>query len=274
MITRWVVIAVLVYVAYAGVVFAMQRRVLYPGVRLRPNATGSAAVHSGAEAVQLSTGSGQIEAWYVPAAAGSQNGAATVVFHGNAELAPDVLGALAGLGDLGVAALYVEYPGYGGSDGSPTEESILEAAAAGYDWLVEKPGVAPERVFAIGRSLGSAVAAGLSRRRPLAGMVLWSPFVSVGYMALRSFGLPPFLALDRYDSRGAVAVFAGPVLIFHGRQDQVIPVRHASVLAQAGANTELVLWDCGHNDCPPSWPELRDPLERFLKRHGLLDADG
>lgn len=92
-------------------------------------------------------------------------------------------------------------------------------------------------------------------------------------MALRSFGLPPFLVLDRFDSRGAVSAFAGPVLIFHGRRDQVIPVRHASILATAGANTELVLWNCGHNDCPPSWLELRDPLESFLRRHGILDVE-
>ena len=109
----------------------------------------------------------------------------------------------------------------------------------------------------------------LSRSRDLAALVLWAPFVSVGHMALRRYGLPPILAKDRYDTRAALAEFDGPVLIFHGRTDPVIPFSNGELLAAEADNARLVRWDCDHNDCPPAWPDLWEPLTAFLMEHDL-----
>ncbi len=258
------------YVAYLSLLFVVQRRVMYPGAQATPRSASPEAIRHGVESLWLSTSSGEVEAWYLPAASTVERGPAAVVFHGNAELALDSAAVLAHLSELGVAALYVEYPGYGRSAGSPSENSIVDAATVGYDWLVARPDVDSERVFALGRSLGAGVAAGLAQHRPVAALVLWSPFVSVGYLALRSYGAPPFLARDRYDTRRVLSTFGRPVLIFHGNRDQVIPYHHATVLAAAGKAATLVSWDCGHNDCPPSWRELWDPLTSFLQANRLL----
>ncbi len=274
MLLRLIVTAIAVYVLYAGLLFSLQRRVLYPGAGLSPW-SGSDS-RAGAEAVSLPTSTGSVEAWYMPALGeGEPRGApAALVFHGNAEFALDLLGWFTPLRELGVAGLYVEYPGFAGSSGRPSETSILEAARAGYDWLVARPDVDLDRVFAIGRSLGAGVAAGLSRERSLSALVLWSPFVSVGYMALRRYGLPPFLALDRYDTREALSAYSGPVLLFHGRHDPVIPFRHASVLAGVRPDAELITWECGHNDCPPTGSAFWEPMSAFLVQHRILRSEG
>lgn len=289
MIVRLILTALAVYVLYAGLLFSLQRRVLYPGAGLGPPSPPGVDP-SGTEAFYLETSSGLIEAWFVPAASGrdvpavsgrgapagetaSSRAPAAIVFHGNAEFAIEAVGWFTPLSDLGAAALYVEYPGFAGSDGKPSEASILEAATAGYDWLARRPDVNPEGVFAIGRSLGAGVAAGLSRERPLTALVLWSPFVSVGYMALRRYGLPPFLARDRYDTRAALAAYPGPVLLFHGRRDPVIPYLHATELVEVGEDAELITWECGHNDCPPTDDQFWGPLTRFLARNRILNSD-
>lgn len=263
---RWIAILVLLYVAYATTLFCLQRRLMYPGASGGAQTAAMRVAPAGAEPVLLATRFGEVEAWYVATEPPGAARVAVLVFHGNAELARDLVEPLRRLSGLGAAALFVEYPGYGNSAGDPGEQTIVEAAEAGYDWLSARSGVGPGRLFALGRSLGSGAAAALSRTRPLAGLVLWSPFVSSGYLALRSFWVPPVLVRDRFDTRAALAGFPRPVLILHGRRDRVIPARHAAVLAAAGSDTELVLWDCGHNDCPPSADQLWQPLTRFFEQ--------
>lgn len=271
MVLRWLAAVAAVYAAYAGIFFLLQRAMLYPGTRLGPGPSwpGNSDGPVGAEEVSLESEAGPVRAWYVPAGAGPAAGSGALVFHGNAELAVDLVAPFRALADLGVSALFVEYPGFGGEPGRPTESSIMTVAEAAYDWLAAREEVEEDRVFALGRSLGTGPAAGLTRCRPVQALVLWSPFVSVGHLALRKYGLPPFLALDRFDNGAALEEYGGPVLLFHGRDDRVIPFSNSEVLADVHPEARLVAWSCGHNDCPPSRDELWDPLAEFLEQAGL-----
>ncbi len=277
---RWFGGLLAVYVLYAGFFYLIQRSVLYPGTRLGPGTPwpGPPRDIASVEPVDLRTAAGPITALYVapdPPGGPDDGGPpgahapAAIVFHGNAELAGDLVAPFEELRRLGIAALLVEYPGFGGQPGRPSEPSIMETAVAAYDWLTDRADVDGSRIFAIGRSLGSGPAAGLSRVRDLRALVLWSPFVSVGHLALRKYGLPPFLAKDRFDSETAVREYEGPVLVFHGRADRVIPHSNGEALAAASRNARLISWECGHNDCPPTWAELWDPLAGFLAEHDL-----
>lgn len=271
---RWVAMAAAVYVVYAGILFLLQRAMLYPGTRLGPGPAWSGDARAGAvERVPLDAGRGPgpVRARYVPAPPDRASGSGTIIFHGNAELAVDLIPSFRTLANLGVSALFVEYPGFGGEPGRPTESSIMAVAESAYDWLANRDEVDGDRIFALGRSLGSGPAAGLTRRRPIRALVLWSPFVSVGYIALRKYGLPPFLALDRFDNRAALEAYDGSVLIFHGRSDPVIPFSNSEILAGVNPATRFVEWSCGHNDCPPTSEEFWDPLARFLRDTGLVE---
>jgi fermentation-respiration switch protein FrsA (DUF1100 family) len=160
--------------------------------------------------------------------------------------------------------MLVEYPGYGRSRGSPSFATVRAAALAAYDELVAQPEVDPELVVAYGRSLGSGAAAILSHERRLAAMILQSAFTTPRAFA-RRYLLPGFLVRDRFEVLEAVRTFRNPVLIVHGRRDEVIPFAHGEALAREAADATFVVHDCAHNDCPPQWDEHVRLVLAFLQ---------
>jgi len=265
---RLVALLAAAYVCYACFVFLVQRTVIYPGRAIRVPSTPPPGVVS----LWLETPFGRSEAWFLPA-----NGAvsgprpALLFFHGNGEVI-DFLPAEAGwLRELGFSVLLVEYPGYGRSTGKPSEKAITAAAVAAYDFLASRTDIDSRRVVAFGRSLGCGAACALSLQRPVAALVLQSPFTSIRPFA-RHFLLPGFLARDLFDNRRALQEYAGPVLIFHGLHDDTIPFTHGRELAAVARRVRLVPLDCGHNDCPPDVRVFRETVRSFLVAEQAIPA--
>lgn len=244
-----------------GFLWTVQRRLLFPA----PLSAGAAAMPRDAEAVWLDGAGGKSEAWLLRPPGGAGPAPLLIFTHGNGELIDYWPDAFAGARRQGVAVLLVEYPGYGRSGGAPGEASIREAVLAAYDWAVRQPGIDSTRIIAHGRSLGGGAAAILAAERPVAALVLESSFSSVRAFA-RGFGAPGFLVRDPFDTRTRLATIAAPVLLLHGRHDAVIPTWHADALKAARPEAQLEWMDCGHNDCPPSWPRVA----RFLSAHGII----
>ena len=161
--------------------------------------------------------------------------------------------------------LLVEYPGYGRSEGSPSQASISEAMLTAYEWARHDPRVDASRIIPYGRSLGGGAAAIVAIKRPVPALILRSSFSSVAAFA-QGFGAPRFLVRDPFDSVSAVKSFKGPVLILHGDRDDIVPPHHARAIAKAASNATLKFMPCGHNDCPRPWANIH----AFLDRHGLL----
>ncbi len=260
-IARFGLIAV---VGYLGLAFALQRSVLFPRPP-RPE-TSPADGRPDVDVVWLGSDR-QVEAWYLaPAWVSATRPAPVIVFtHGNGELIDYWLDEFEVVREWGLGVLLVEYPGYGRSSGSPSEASITKAMMEAYDYLTSRSDVDPERIVAYGRSVGGGAAGALIRQRPVAALVLESCFTSVRRMARRHGLFGPFVR-DPFDTIGAVGGFDGPVLVIHGRDDRMIPPAHGRALAQPAGDGELVLLECGHNDCPRPWKEVRV----FLERQGIL----
>jgi hypothetical protein len=191
-----------------------------------------------------------------------------VFAHGNGELIDDWRAPMEMLRRAGVHVLLVEFPGYAYSDGRPGRRALRETFAAAFDRLVAHPDVDPERIVAMGRSLGAGVAADLALERPVGALVLLSAFTSAGDMAWQSFRVPPFVVRDRFDNRRALATFDGPVLLFHGRSDDIIPFAHAERLAALREETEVIALACAHNDCLDAWPAVVEGVLELLGRPG------
>ena len=111
-----------------------------------------------------------------------------IYFSGNAGesswgmlLHQDKLLPLGGTADMSL--LFINYRGYGDSDGEPSQEALTADALAIYDQARERLGVPPNKIFSVGRSLGSHVAAHLAAHRPVGGLVLVTPFDSVREVA-------------------------------------------------------------------------------------------
>jgi len=267
---RIVSIAALAYGCYLALCLLAQRGIIYPGRGLRAPATPPDQ-SNGITRVPLETRFGRTEAWFL-AGEGSlpQRRPVVLFFHGNGEIIDSLPAQVEGFRRMGIGVLLVEYPGYGRSEGRPSESSIAVTAAAAYDAMTRREDVDPARMVAFGRSLGSGPACDLSRQRPLAALILQSPFTSTLPFARRLL-VPGFLVRDKYDNRAALASFPGPVLILHGRFDDVVPFAHGEELARIAGNARFVELACAHNDCPPDWPEFWHIVAEFLRMHGILE---
>jgi len=172
---------------------------------------------------------------------------ALLYFGGNAE---DVAYSL---GDLSTAfpdhAIYLmNYRGYGGSAGAPSEAALVADALALFDHARN----AHSHIVVVGRSLGSGVAVQLASRRPVARLVLVTPYDSLLRLAQRRFPFLPagWLMLDRFESWRHAKAVAVPTLLIAAEHDEVIPRAHADALLphfRAGIATLKVLPDAGHN---------------------------
>ena len=215
-----------VYAALCGYAYARQRALLYfPTPDSGRDDLPQLWVPSGRERLRL---------WVVGTRSDAPDAAALIYFGGNAE---DVAVTAATLRvTLPRRVIYlVNYRGYGGSSGQPTEEGLFADSAAVYDAVRRRH---PTGAIAVmGRSLGSGVAVHLAALREVERLVLVTPFDSMIAVAREHYGWLPvsLLVRDRYDS--AAAVRAGqvraPTLIVVADDDEVIPARRGAALAAA-----------------------------------------
>lgn len=243
---------------------ALQRRIVFPR-HLTPAAAGAGDRLEGLERLWIDTEAGRVEAWFLPGVGvgPAHPGPAVIFAHGNAELIDDWPQRLQPYRRLGISVLLPEYRGYGRSAGSPSQAAIGADFVRFYDWLAARREVDAAKIVLHGRSLGGGVACQLAEQRDVAALILMSTFSSVRELA-RKLWVPSFLVRDPFDNRAALARLRGPVLIVHGRQDTLIPVEHARVLAAAATKSRLVLYDGDHNSCPPDWTVFWRDLEQFL----------
>jgi uncharacterized protein len=260
-------VAGLVYLAFLVWMYVEQRSMLFPGAQTRAALRPPSA--PGLEVLKLSTSAGEIEALYLPPTVAIGPAPTVIYAHGNGEITDYWVQGLNGFRDRGIGVLLVEYPGYGRSGGAPSEASIRIAMDAAYDRLVEDPRVDKERVFGFGRSLGGGAICLLARDRPLRALVLESTFPSLSIFAAR-YWVPAFLLRDHFDNIGTLRQFKGPVLVIHGREDELIPWHEGQRLAAASPHASFKLYECGHGCWDPDrLPFWRD-ADQFLGEAGIV----
>ena len=137
--------------------------------------------------VRLRTEDGlQLTAWWAPAI-GSARGVTVLVAPGNAGSRARRVPLTRVLTGRGFNVLLVEYRGYGGNPGTPTEDGLAADVRAAYQYLTEDRGVNPHRLVLFGESLGGAVLTRLATERPVGGLVLRSPFTSLADAGARAY---------------------------------------------------------------------------------------
>lgn len=242
-----------------------QRSLMYfPATGLPSPAEAGAADMS---VVRYSTDDGlTLVAWYVPA----REGRATILyFHGNAGSIAHRVDKTRPLVAAGHGLLLVEYRGYGGNPGSPTEDGLYADAEAAYRFLVDEQGVSPARIAVLGESLGTGVAVWLAQQKPVGAVLLEAPYTSVADVAQRTYFFLPakLLVHDRFASIERIAAIDAPLLIVHGLRDTVIGVDFGRSLFAAAVEPKEghFLPGAGHNDMPAFG--LLDLELRFLERY-------
>lgn len=236
----WLAFPVLLYLGICVALFVFQRSFIYYPPR------GPAAVAS--EILQLSAPGAELKVAVRP----REGPNALVYFGGNGE---DVS---FNLPEFSSAfpdhALYLlNYRGYGGSTGSPTEAALQQDALALFDTVHAKH----PNVVVMGRSLGSGVAIRLASQRPASRLVLITPYSSIAELGARQFPIFPvkWLLRDKYESWRYAPQIAVPTLLVAAANDEIIPRASTEALYghfEKGVASLRMLPGVGHNSLSQS----------------------
>ena len=239
-----------VYAGVCGALFAFQRSLIYyPQPRSNPRASTLMTLYVGAGTVQVSTR--------------PQVGLdALLYFGGNAEdVSQDVPDIAAAFPNRAIFLLH--YPGYGGSSGSPSQQSIFAAALALFDRVHNDH----PNIVVVGRSLGSGVAVWIASQRPVVRLILVTPYDSLGDIAARQYPYLPvrWLLRDKFESWRYAPRVTAPTRIIVAEDDEVIPRSSSDRLRTrfaGGSASYVVVPGAGHNtiqDSPNYWTLLSAP---------------
>jgi pimeloyl-ACP methyl ester carboxylesterase len=172
-------------------------------------------------------------------------------------------------------ALYLmNYRGYGGSSGSPTEAALHRDAAALFDVVHARHA----NVVVMGRSLGSGVAIRLASERPAVGLVLITPYSSIVALGAGQFPMFPvkWLMQDRYESWRYAPAIKVPTAFVVAENDEIIP-RSSTDDLYARFAPGIASWQlipgAGHNTVSND-PLYVQALQIALKRSGGLAQSG
>ncbi|WDE12715.1 alpha/beta hydrolase [Thalassomonas haliotis] len=159
----------------------------------------------------------------------------------------------------------VNYRGYGGSSGSPSEQGLYSDALAIYDQLSQSH----SSISVIGRSLGSGIASYLAAKRDISHLVLVTPFDSIEAVAQAQFPIYPmkYLLKDKYDSAARSKDIKAKVLLVIAEHDRVIRRIRSEQLLRAYTGlkpgVELIK-NADHNDIA-QYPKYYQVIQAFLK---------
>ena len=234
-----------IYVVLVGSVYLFQRKLQYfPNADPVPLPQGQAL--RGLQEIELETEDGiRLLSWYWP----GERPLTLAYFSGNGGNRADRLEWARDFHRLGYGLLLLEYRGYGGNPGTPTETNLYRDAQAALDWLAREPG---RKLVYLGESLGSGVAVEMATRAAPAGLIIQSGFSSAADVGQHRYPLLPvdLLMKDPFDSLPKIKSLSCPLLAIHGDLDRTVPLSLGRALFEAAPEPKewLLVPGAAHND--------------------------
>jgi len=248
------------------IVWTQQRRLMYFPFGQVPDPASIGL--KGASAVSFNSSDGvALTGWFITTAAAPRF--TVMVFNGNAGNRAHRLPLAQALAAEGLAVLLLDYRGFGGNPGSPTEAGLKADARGALNYLLRRPDVDPKRLVYFGESLGSAVAVDLAVDHQPAALILRSPFTSATDVARVHYWFLPvqWLLRDRFASIDRIADVRAPLLIVAGDRDGIVPIDQSRRLFEAAnaPKSFLVIQGADHNDDPlQAGRQMTDAVLQFL----------
>jgi uncharacterized protein len=227
------------------VLHRLQRRLIYFPDRATPVAV------DGVREVGLATSDGlRLTAWLVEPSTGDGQRTAVLVAPGNGGNRADRLPLARALAHHGLTVLLLDYRGYGGNPGAPSEAGLARDVRAGWDHLTA--GFPADRIVLFGESLGAAVVTGLATDVAPRGVVLRSPFSSLAAVGRAHYPFLPVGALlrDRFPVEEFVPRVTAPTIVVYGTRDTIVPPAQSRAVAAAAAGLvdTIAVDGADHND--------------------------
>ncbi len=230
----WLVVVVLAAV--------FQRQLIY-----LPDASAPAPPDDVEEVTLTATDGLQLTSWFLPVDAAVST---VLVTPGNAGNRALRLPLARGLNARGHAVLLLDYRGFGGNPGSPSEEGLRADARAARDHLDDRHDVDSSTIAYLGESIGSGVASGLATEVPPAALVLRSPFPELADVARSAYPFLPVRALLREHHPVAehLESYDGPVLVVAGEDDSIVPPELSREVVEVADAELTMIPGADHND--------------------------
>jgi fermentation-respiration switch protein FrsA (DUF1100 family) len=221
-ILKWLLItAVVLYLAGLAVLFVKQRELLFPAPPVGRTAPADAGLPEAEEHALTAADGEKVIVWHVAAKPGRP---VVLFFPGNGDFLAGRVPRFKGITADGTGLVALSYRGYAGSSGSPSEEGLLQDAAAAYAFAIAR--YRAEQIVAWGFSLGTGVAVAVAAEHPVGKLILEAPYTSTADVASVAFWYVPIRLLmrDQFHSDRRIAGVKAPLLIMHGTDDPVIPI--------------------------------------------------
>ncbi|KTD28763.1 Bem46 protein [Legionella israelensis] len=238
----WILVIILLFIA---ILYGLQRSFIYLPAKITPQRGDFQA--NDMSKIKLQTADDlSLLAWYKAA----EDNLPTVIYlHGNAGHIGYRMPIARKLMDAGFGVLLVEYRGYGGNAGRPSEKGFYMDGEAAIQFLLQR-GLTPQEMVLYGESIGSGVATYLAAKLPVCAVILQSPMTSLKGLARFHYPWFPFSPWDKYDSLKRIDKINASLLILHGKQDRVVPFEEGKTLFEKAVEPKLMIsfTDRGHNN--------------------------
>jgi dipeptidyl aminopeptidase/acylaminoacyl peptidase len=243
-------LAGLAWLSFTAAVAASQRKLIFDPVRVREVEHPRSTAHRTRPIVLRSTDGTRLSGWLLsPRSPGPHP---TVLYFGgrSEEVSWVARDAARMFPDMTVLA--INYRGYGDSLGMPGETQMIADADMLYDWLAARKHADPSQIAVVGRSLGSGVAIQIAVHRPVAALVLLTPYDSLVALARRRFRSVPvgWVMRHRFESVKYAPRLTAPTLIVRAASDNVVPGSHTDLLVAQLTNApeDATIPDSDHSN--------------------------
>ena len=191
-----------------------------------------------------------------------------IIFHGNAGHLSNRIYKLNELYKLDINILLISWRGFSGHAGSPTEQNLYKDAKAAIKWLNEQK-ITNDQIILYGESLGSGVAVEVGKENNFNSIILESPFTSIENSAKIYYPYLPvrLLLKDRYDSISKIKMIDYPVLIMHGKKDDVTPFSMGKELFEKANNPKHSYFTSDDDHMMEFNSELLNKIKDFIQKY-------
>ncbi|XUU61489.1 alpha/beta hydrolase [Erythrobacter sp. HA6-11] len=230
---RFGVTVLVAYSIMVAILWAMQDRFIYPAPQY------SVDPAPGFDVITLKTEDGlSLRAFSRQGGAGRPT---IVYFHGNGGTLQGATYATRSLAAAGYGLLLVEYRGYGGNPGEPSEQGFYRDGRAAMTWLAQQ-GIAPADTIIVGNSIGGGTAVQMASEFGPRALMLTAPFLSLPDVAQDALPFVPahWLMRDRFDNASKIDALEIPIFIMHGTADDVVPFEHGKALSTLSPTASFI----------------------------------
>jgi len=158
-----------------------------------------------------------------------------------------------------------DYRGYGKSEGSiNSDKQFYNDSLAAYDHITKQY---PDLLVVIyGHSMGNTPALYVAKKRNHSKIILENPYFSLLHIIKNHYWYLPITWILKYPFRNHLLIkdLDSPILILHGKQDDIVPYQHAEALAKLAKNAKLVMIEEGAHNNLADFDAFHKNMEEFL----------